>query len=331
MKESLLQVRGLKKYFPVRGGVFLRRIGNVQAVEDVSFSVERGKTLGLVGESGCGKSTVGQTILKLHNPTAGEIFYEGRDIAAMNRAELKAFRRDVQIIFQDPFESLNARHTVSRILEEPFVIHAMGTAAERRSWAGDLLNRVGLQADALDRFPHEFSGGQRQRIGIARAIALQPKLVVCDEAVSALDVSIQSQVINLLMDLQREMNLALIFIAHDLAVVKHVSDDIAVMYLGKIVEQADAQEIYAFPRHPYTKALLSAIPIPDPSRRGERIILSGDVPSPIDPPNGCRFHTRCPHAADRCRTVEPTEELVNEGHRVACHFWNELADHNAVG
>lgn len=331
MKESLLQVRGLKKYFPVRGGVFLRRIGNVQAVEDVSFSVERGKTLGLVGESGCGKSTVGQTILKLHNPTAGEIFYEGRDIAAMNRAELKAFRRDVQIIFQDPFESLNARHTVSRILEEPFVIHEIGTPAERRSWAGDLLDRVGLQADALDRFPHEFSGGQRQRIGIARAIALQPKLVVCDEAVSALDVSIQSQVINLLMDLQREMNLALIFIAHDLAVVKHVSDDIAVMYLGKIVEQADAQEIYAFPRHPYTKALLSAIPIPDPSRRGERIILSGDVPSPIDPPNGCRFHTRCPHAADQCRTVEPTEELVNEGHRVACHFWNELADHNAVG
>ena len=269
MKESLLQVRGLKKYFPVRGGVFLRRIGNVQAVEEVSFSVERGKTLGLVGESGCGKSTVGQTILKLHKPTAGEIFYEGQDIAAMNRAELKAFRRDVQIIFQDPFESLNARHTVSRILEEPFVIHEMGTAAERRRWAGDLLNRVGLQVDALDRFPHEFSGGQRQRIGIARAIALKPKLVVCDEAVSALDVSIQSQVINLLMDLQREMNLALIFIAHDLAVVKHVSDDIAVMYLGKIVEQADAQEIYAFPRHPYTKALLSAIPIPDPSRRGE--------------------------------------------------------------
>ena len=331
VKESLLQVRGLKKYFPVRGGVFLRRIGNVQAVEDVSFSVERGKTLGLVGESGCGKSTVGQTIMKLHNPTAGEIFYEGRDIAAMNRAELKAFRRDVQIIFQDPFESLNARHTVSRILEEPFVIHEMGTAAERRSWAGDLLNRVGLQADALDRFPHEFSGGQRQRIGIARAIALKPKLVVCDEAVSALDVSIQSQVINLLMDLQREMHLALIFIAHDLAVVKHVSDDIAVMYLGKIVEQAEAQEIYAFPRHPYTKALLSAIPIPDPSRRGERIILSGDVPSPIHPPNGCRFHTRCPHAADQCRTVEPTEEFVNEGHRVTCHFWNELADRNAVG
>ena len=331
MKESLLQVRGLKKYFPVRGGVFLRRIGNVQAVEEVSFSVERGKTLGLVGESGCGKSTVGQTILKLHKPTAGEIFYEGQDIAAMNRAELKAFRRDVQIIFQDPFESLNARHTVSRILEEPFVIHEMGTAAERRRWAGDLLNRVGLQVDALDRFPHEFSGGQRQRIGIARAIALKPKLVVCDEAVSALDVSIQSQVINLLMDLQREMNLALIFIAHDLAVVKHVSDDIAVMYLGKIVEQADAQEIYAFPRHPYTKALLSAIPIPDPSRRGERIILSGDVPSPIHPPKGCRFHTRCPHAADQCRSVEPTEELVNEGHRVACHFWNELADRNAAG
>ncbi len=331
MKESLLQVRGLKKYFPVRGGVFLRRIGNVHAVEDVSFSVERGKTLGLVGESGCGKSTVGQTIMKLHDPTAGKIFYQGRDIAAMSRAELKAFRRDVQIIFQDPFESLNARHTVSRILEEPFVIHELGTAAERRRWAGDLLTRVGLQVDALDRFPHEFSGGQRQRIGIARAIALKPKLVVCDEAVSALDVSIQSQVINLLMDLQREMNLALIFIAHDLAVVKHVSDDIAVMYLGKIVEQADAQEIYKFPRHPYTEALLSAIPIPDPSRRGERIILSGDVPSPIDPPSGCRFHTRCPHAADQCRTTEPAEELVKESHRVACHFWKKLTDTKAFG
>ena len=326
VSESLLQVRGLKKYFPVRGGVFLRHVGNVHAVEDVSFSVDRGKTLGLVGESGCGKSTVGQTILNLHNPTAGNIFYDGRDIATMNRAELKDLRRNVQIIFQDPFESLNARHTVSRILEEPFLIHDLGTSAERRDWAGDLLHRVGLQTDALDRFPHEFSGGQRQRIGIARAIALKPKLVVCDEAVSALDVSIQSQVINLLMDLQREMNLALIFIAHDLAVVKHVSDDVAVMYLGKIVEQADAKTIYAFPRHPYTKALLSAIPIPDPSRRGERIILSGDVPSPIDPPNGCRFHTRCPYTENKCRTLEPTEEFVNEGHRVACHFWKELAD-----
>ena len=326
VSESLLQVRGLKKYFPVRGGVFLRHVGNVHAVEDVSFNVDRGKTLGLVGESGCGKSTVGQTILNLHNPTAGNIFYDGRDIATMNRAELKDLRRNVQIIFQDPFESLNARHTVSRILEEPFLIHDLGTSAERRDWAGDLPHRVGLQADALDRFPHEFSGGQRQRIGIARAIALKPKLVVCDEAVSALDVSIQSQVINLLMDLQREMNLALIFIAHDLAVVKHVSDDVAVMYLGKIVEQADAKTIYAFPRHPYTKALLSAIPIPDPSRRGERIILSGDVPSPIDPPNGCRFHTRCPYTENKCRTLEPTEEFVNEGHRVACHFWKELAD-----
>ena len=331
MSETLLQVRGLKKYFPVRGGVFLRQVGNVHAVEDVSFNVDSGKTLGLVGESGCGKSTVGQTILNLHSPTAGNIFYEGRDIATMNRAELKDLRRNVQIIFQDPFESLNARHTVSRILEEPFLIHDLGTSAERRDWARDLLHRVGLQADALDRFPHEFSGGQRQRIGIARAIALKPKLVVCDEAVSALDVSIQSQVINLLMDLQREMNLALIFIAHDLAVVKHVSDDVAVMYLGKIVEQADAQTIYAFPRHPYTKALLSAIPIPDPKRRGERILLSGDVPSPIDPPRGCRFHTRCPHTENKCRTIEPIEELVNKGHRVACHFWKELAGASANG
>ena len=320
MKESLLQVRGLKKYFPVRGGVFLRRIGNVQAVEEVSFSVERGKTLGLVGESGCGKSTVGQTILKLHKPTAGEIFYEGQDIAAMNRAELKAFRRDVQIIFQDPFESLNARHTVSRILEEPFVIHEMGTAAERRRWAGDLLNRVGLQVDALDRFPHEFSGGQRQRIGIARAIALKPKLVVCDEPVSALDVSVQAQVLNLLNDLKDELSLTLLFISHNLSVVENVSERIAIMYLGQIIELLDSSKFASHCKHPYSKALLSAIPIPNPNIKKERIILKGDVPSPINPPQGCRFHTRCPVVIAKCKNIEPSLIELSQDHKASCHL-----------
>ena len=320
MSETLLQVRGLKKYFPVRGGVFLRQVGNVHAVEDVSFSVDRGKTLGLVGESGCGKSTVGHTILNLHSPTAGNIFYEGRDIATMNRAELKDLRRNVQIIFQDPFESLNARHTVSRILEEPFLIHDLGTSAERRDWASDLLHRVGLQADALDRFPHEFSGGQRQRIGIARAIALKPKLVVCDEAVSALDVSIQAQIINLLEELQEQFELTFLFIAHDLSVVRHISDRVGVMYLGHMVEIADRNEIYVNPVHPYTKALLSAVPIPDPvlDAQRERVLLSGEVPSPLNPPSGCVFHPRCPVATDECNTVVPELREVASGHWASC-------------
>ena len=320
----LLRVRGLTKHFPVRSGVFMRTTGHVHAVDDVSFDLDVGETIGLVGESGCGKSTVGKTLLRLHEPTAGEVLFEGRDITTMGRPELRQLRRDIQIILQDPFESLNARHTVGKILEEPFVIHRIGTTQERRRWAGELLERVGLSPAAASRFPHEFSGGQRQRIGIARAIALKPKLIVCDEAVSALDVSIQSQILNLLLDLQREMHLALIFIAHDLAVVKHVSDRIAVMYLGEVVETATANNIYASPRHPYTQALISAIPMPDPTADRDRIVLAGDVPSPIDPPSGCRFHTRCRHAREDCRERKPTLDTVRDGASVACHHWRGL-------
>ena len=320
----LLQVRGLTKHFPVRGGIFLRTVGQVHAVDDVSFDLDTGETLGLVGESGCGKSTVGKTLLRLYDPTAGAVFFEGRDIATMSRTELRRLRRDIQIILQDPFESLNARHTVGKILEEPFVIHRLGTPAERRRRVDELLERVGLDAGAANRFPHEFSGGQRQRIGIARAIALKPRLIVCDEAVSALDVSIQSQIINLLLELQREMQLALIFIAHDLAVVKHVSDRIAVMYLGEVVETAAATDIYRTPRHPYTQALISAIPVPDPTARRDRIVLVGDVPSPIEPPLGCRFHTRCRHARDDCRRGKPALTAAGDGAEVACHHWREL-------
>ena len=291
MSTPVLEIRSLTKFFPVRAGVFLRKVGDVHAVDDVSLKVHRGETLGLVGESGCGKSTVGRVILNLLRPTQGQVFFEGRDLSKLSRSEWHAVRRDMQIIFQDPMESLNARHTVGRILEEPFVIHKMGTPIERRGWAQDLLERVGLPRDAVSRFPHEFSGGQRQRIGIARAIALEPKLIICDEAVSALDVSVRAQIINLLLELQRDMDLALLFIAHDLSVVRHVSDRVAVMYLGQIVEQAPSREIYERPGHPYTRALVSAIPNPDPDLHRERIVLEGDVPSPITPPSGCRFHT----------------------------------------
>lgn len=324
--NPLLDVQGLTMHFPVRGGIIPRTIGHVHAVNDVSFRVRRGETLGLVGESGCGKSTVGKTLLRLYKPTAGTVLFEGQDITQMRGRELRQLRRDIQIIFQDPFESLNARHTVGKILGEPFVIHRICDASERRRRVEELLNRVGLDASAANRFPHEFSGGQRQRIGIARAIALSPKLVVCDEAVSALDVSVQSQVINLLLDLQKDMNLALIFIAHDLAVVKHVSDQIAVMYLGNVVETQPAKSIYENPRHPYTQALISAIPIPDPTVKNERIILEGDVPSPINPPSGCSFHTRCRYRNERCTVVEPQPEVLpNEG-SVSCLYWKNLSE-----
>ena len=324
MSASLLEVRNLKKYFPVRSGVFMRKVGDVHAVDDVSFTINPGETLGLVGESGCGKSTVGRTLLNLIPATSGQVFFEGRDLSSLSRSSWRSLRRDIQIVFQDPMESLNARHTVGRILEEPFVIHRIGTPKERRQWVGDLLVKVGLSRDAVHRYPHEFSGGQRQRIGIARAIALKPKLIVCDEAVSALDVSVRAQVINLLLELQQEMQLAMLFIAHDLSIVRHVSDYVAVMYLGRIVELAPASDIYERPAHPYTKALLSAIPIPDPGRRRQRIMLEGDVPSPISPPPGCRFHTRCASAIDRCRSEVPSWEAVDEDQSVACHRWREL-------
>jgi len=324
MSTPLLEVRNLRKYFPVRAGVLLRKVGQVHAVDDVSLTLESGETLGLVGESGCGKTTVGRTILNLLPPSGGSVRFEGRDLAQLRHAEWRPLRRQMQIIFQDPMESLNARHTVGRILEEPFIIHKLGDAPMRRVWVAELLERVGLQPTAADRFPHEFSGGQRQRIGIARAIALKPKLIVCDEAVSALDVSIRAQIVNLLLELQREMKLALLFIAHDLAVVRHISDRVAVMYLGKIVEQAPAEDIYRRPAHPYTRALISAIPVPDPHRKRERIVLQGDVPSPIDPPSGCRFHTRCPFAVPICSTAQPPWEEVATGHYVACYRWREL-------
>ncbi len=333
MSAPLLKVDGLKMHFPIHGGVLYRRVGTVHAVDGVSFEIMPGETLGLVGESGCGKSTLGKAIIRLCDPTGGHVFFEGDDLATLRRRELRDRRRDIQIIFQDPYESLNQTHTVGQIIEEPFRIHRIGTRESRRAEVRKLLERVGLPESALERFPHEFSGGQRQRIGIARAVALKPKLIICDEPVSALDVSIQSQILNLLMDLQREMNLAYLFIAHDLAVVKHVSDRIAVMYLGRIVEFADADDLYKNPRHPYTQALLEAIPIPDPSRRIEdRRVLEGDVPSPIHPPSGCRFRTRCPFVAENC-AEEPGPALEKAPgssngsgppHLVACHYAGKL-------
>ena len=297
----LLEIRDLHMHFPVREGVLMRAKKSCRAVDVVNLSIAPGETLGLVGESGCGKSTLGRSIVRLYKPTAGQILFEGYDLAKSHGADLKAHRRQLQMIFQDPVDSLNSRHTVGDIIAEPFVIHNMGDDAWRKTRVQELLAKVGLPANAYERFPFEFSGGQRQRIGIARAIALEPKLIVCDEPVSALDVSIQSQVLNLMLDLQRDMKLSYLFIAHNLAVVKHVSDRIAIMYLGRIVELADADTIYQAPKHPYTRALISAIPTPDPSKKKQRIVLQGDVPSPIDPPSGCPFHPRCPHATDRCK------------------------------
>ncbi|MCB9438230.1 MAG: dipeptide ABC transporter ATP-binding protein [Anaerolineales bacterium] len=321
-KEVLVSVRNLKKYFPIKSGVlFSREVAAVKAVDDISFDIYRGETLGLVGESGCGKSTTGRTILQLHRATSGSVQYESRELTTLRTGQLREMRREMQIIFQDPYASLNPRMTIERIVSEPLLVHGIGNTDSRRKRVDELLERVGLNPYYADRYPHEFSGGQRQRVGVARALALDPNFIVCDEPISALDVSIQAQVVNLLQELQKELGLTYLFIAHDLSMVRHICDRVAVMYLGKIVELADSEELYTNPLHPYTQALLSAVPIPDPEIEAnrQRIILKGDLPSPANPPVGCNFNTRCPVAVDVCHEIEPDLIEVLPGHWVACH------------
>jgi peptide/nickel transport system ATP-binding protein len=318
--KPLLDARRLVKYYPILGGVFMKEIAAVKAVDDVSLSIQKGETLGLVGESGCGKSTFGRAIMRLEEPTSGEVWYDGDNILTYDAQQIRALRKKMQIIFQDPFSSLNPRKPVASIVGEPLLIHGMKNRQEREARVMELLQVVGLSKEHMRRYPHMFSGGQRQRIGVARALALNPDLVVCDEAVSALDVSIQAQVLNLLKDLQDEFDLTYLFISHDLHVVEHISDRVAVMYLGKIVEVADSKVVYKTPLHPYTQALLSASPMPDPEAKRKRILLKGDVPSPINPPSGCRFHTRCPYAQDICSKTEPPLKETHPGHEAACHF-----------
>jgi oligopeptide transport system ATP-binding protein len=321
MDAPLLTVTDLKKYFRVRGGVLWGEAGLVRAVDGVSFTLSKGETLGLVGESGCGKSTTGRCILRLLEPTAGRVVFDGLSVFDAGREEMRRLRRQMQIIFQDPYSSLNPRMSVEQIVGEGMVIHRLARGAERRDRIADLLRKVGLSPDHMKRYPHEFSGGQRQRIGIARALAVSPSLIIADEPISALDVSIQAQVLNLLQDLQVEFGLTYLFIAHDLRVVEHISDRVAVMYLGQIVELADSRELYRNPLHPYTQALMSAIPIPDPTVKRERVILKGDPPSPLRPPSGCRFHTRCPKRFEPCDRQEPVFREVQRGHWVSCHLY----------
>lgn len=318
--DPIVEVRDLKKHFPVKKGLLQHTVGHVYAVDGVSFAIKPGETLGLVGESGCGKSTVGRTLLRLTEPTAGQILLDGRDVTHLSKEDFRPYRREMQIIFQDPFSSLDPRLTAGQIVAEPLEVHKEGDHEQRRARVAELFQRVGLRAQQMDNFPHQFSGGQRQRIGIARALALNPKLIIGDEPVSALDVSIQAQVINILVDLQRDLGIGYLFISHNLAVVEHISHRIAVMYLGRIVEYADKKTIFTAPRHPYTEALLSAVPVPDPTVKRRKIVLDGDVPSPVNPPPGCHFHTRCPYAEARCRIEAPKLEEKTPGQFAACHL-----------
>jgi oligopeptide/dipeptide ABC transporter ATP-binding protein len=322
--KDLLVVDDLKTYYPVRAGILQRVVAYVKAVDGVSFTVREGETFGLVGESGCGKSTIGRTILRLQEPTAGSVFFDGEELFAKRKSELKPLRRNMQIVFQDPYSSLDPRMPVGDIIAEGLEIHGIGNRQERQEIVLEMLDKVGMNPYHANRYPHEFSGGQRQRIGIARALALRPKFIICDEPVSALDVSIQSQVLNLLRSLSEEFGLTYLFIAHNLSVVEHISDRVGVMYLGKLVELASREELYHNPQHPYTQALLSAIPIPKPRAKRERIILKGEVPSPLNPPSGCRFHPRCPFAFDRCQVEEPVFEEKAPGHWTACHLFEPL-------
>ncbi|PWU02185.1 MAG: dipeptide/oligopeptide/nickel ABC transporter ATP-binding protein [Bacteroidetes bacterium] len=322
MSEQLLEVSGLKKYFPITGGVFDRKKGEVKAVDDVSFYVKKGETLGIVGESGCGKSTTGRLLMRLIEASEGKIVFEDKDITSMSKSELRKIRRDIQMVFQDPYASLNPRHSVEKILEEPLIVHGIGTKEERKKKVREMLKVVGLSSYHAKRYPHQFSGGQRQRIGIAKALMTKPKLIIADEPVSALDVSIQAQVLNLMKDIQKEFQLTYIFIAHDLGVVRHISDRVGVMYLGRLIELADSEELYENPKHPYTQALLSAVPIPDPDIKRETTLIQGELPSPANPPSGCAFHTRCSQCMDICKTTRPEERNLN-GHYVACHLFKE--------
>ncbi|MGM0829553.1 MAG: ABC transporter ATP-binding protein [Bacillota bacterium] len=321
MTEPLLKVENLKKHFPITGGILGRPVSSVKAVDGVSFTVNKGETLGIVGESGCGKSTTGRMLMRLIDPSEGKVTFEERELTSLSNSEMRKIRREMQMVFQDPFASLNPRHTVEQILEEPLKVHGMGSAKERKKRVHELLNIVGLSSYHAKRYPHQFSGGQRQRIGIARALMTKPKLIIADEPVSALDVSIQSQVLNLMQDLQKEFGLTYIFIAHDLGVVRHISDRVGVMYLGKMVELSNSETLYEKPLHPYTQALLSAVPVPDPDFKRETILLQGDIPSPSNPPSGCTFHTRCPHATEICKQKVPEFKEHQPGHYVACHLY----------